>query len=508
MNTIIFIGLGIYGLFSLIFFFFFMKNNYDFKMTIRELKVRFFSCCMDKETVANKLGEEKAKLIQNELAEIEDCNAPTGFPFNICFSKDLEKEEMVLREKLLTVLKNRENKRQDGNVQKLVIPLEATLFLTKSLNPLVNEYGEIQIISKHKKLSEQLEEIMIALKDKNNNPEAVLYKDEEELLIAIKSLLEDLKEDSLLNEQEFENLPTVKEAKTIIEEKSSQKYYSEEEINDFLPEQMFFPPEESFKEEKKKEPIKKEEKNISPFSDSPFDNESPFGSEELDFSTFEDQINMEIDTDLSDILAAELGDIELEEENNNEDIPSFYKNLTYKTQTGIPQLDVETLESSIKKLFANEGAISAFFRNLAKTKPLVFNENKEVIFADQNNVFFAIAKIYGMDSKKYLEMFKSLKLKHINEINKAISDSLEMYISDLLTGNKNVHKFAIEKDSSLFSSFGLVFQTRAFHRGLNQNEFDFFRSFPYNNEYKLKTNTEAGKELPKLVTDIYSVEIK
>ena len=116
--------------------------------------------------------------------------------------------------------------------------------------------------------------------------------------------------------------------------------------------------------------------------------------------------------------------------------------------------------------------------------------------------------MFGLDFKKYIDKFKSLKLKEMQKLNKGLSIALELYLSDIRTGKLEVSKEIIEKENELFYSFGFNFQTNAFKTGLKQGEFDFFRSFPYNNEYNLKGNIQVEENLPKLVTSIEEVEIK
>lgn len=499
----------------------FFKNDMSFDKTMKDIKKTFSNCCIkNKKEVQEKIGKEETKEIEKDIKALDgDCKEPAGFPFDICFDGKLEKEDIELRKKLINILNNRKNVVFDGGKEKLVVPLEATLFLTKSLNPLVNEHGEIQIIAKHKQLSSRLEEVILLLKNRGE----IIYKDEQDLLNAIKEMIDEIDESKAIPEEHREAIKAKEEIKKQIEhiEEEKEKHPSHD-IEEIVPEQEFFPPEEDEIEthEEIKSKIEEEMKDIIPdtFEEPSFEerieshNDKPAIKEiEADpFSDDEDPFGEEDDSldlmDLNSLLEEELSDLNFEEEENQTDIVSFYKELEYKTAKTNP-LDFNNIEDSLKKLLSNDSVVSVFFRNLAKTKPIIFNENKEVAFVDQYNVYFAISKIFGLDSKKYIEKFKELKLKDIQKVNKAIAISLDIYLSDLRT-EKGAHKEIIEKEGENLFSFGFDFQSKAFKTGLSQEEFDFFRSFPYNNEYKLKGNFEIKEKLPKLITSIEEVEIK
>lgn len=490
MNLGLIITITLYLLITGYFLYKFFKNEMSFKDTILDIKKSLFFCCLkNKKEIEETIGEERTKEIQENLEEINDCKAPAGFPFDICFGDNLMKEDIVLREKLLKILKNRKNVVLEGGKEKLIIPLEATLFLTKSLNPLVNEYGEIQIIVKHKQLSQKLQEVMFLLKNKGE----VIYE-EKELINSIKGMIDKVNNTDRVPKDEKE---IIKKKEKILEG-----------VETIIPEQEDFPPEEELQKQiiketeeflpeireipdTEKEIINNEKKENS-FEET---EEDPFGGPSLDM------------TDLNSLLEEELSDLDFEEEESQTDIISFYKELEYKIAK-IEPLNFEDIENSIKKTLSNDSVISVFFRNLAKTKFIIFNENKTVVYVDQFNVYFAISKMFGLDFKKYIDKFKSLKLKEMQKLNKGLSIALELYLSDIRTGKLEVSKEIIEKENELFYSFGFNFQTNAFKTGLKQGEFDFFRSFPYNNEYNLKGNIQVEENLPKLVTSIEEVEIK
>jgi hypothetical protein len=200
-----------------------------------------------------------------------------------------------------------------------------------------------------------------------------------------------------------------------------------------------------------------------------------------------------------------------EEEKKVEDVKDFYINLNYNTYTDKP-LDFSNLKDSVQKLLSTDRAVGALFRNIAKTTPIIYNENKEVLFVDQSNVYFAIAKMYGMESKTYLDQFIKLKKEDILAINEGLSNALEIYLSDLISGTLKSGLYILEnKEHQLFSSFGFCIQSKAFRMGLNHDEFDYFRSFPFDTDYKIKQaggNKELTSHCSKLIFDMKSIEIK
>lgn len=453
MNFIIISIMTIYLIATSFFLYKFVINDMSLKQTLEDIK----SCCFKKkEIVKEKIGEDKVVSIQEDLKDLEgNCQEPIGFPFDICFNGDLAKEDLILREKLLSILKNRKNVVLDGGKQKLVVPLEATLFLTKSLNPLVNEHGEIQIVTQHKKINDKLEEIVILLK----NEESLIYKDEKELLNTIKELIE----------------------KESIEEPV-------EEVKEVIPEKKPELKEEKQKIEKR--PIIKEDI---------IEDKDPFGE------NFEDPY---INLDFNEIVAEEFNQLDDIQEEEIIDHKEFYHNLEYKTANKISPIDFNNLKSSIIKILSKEDTIGILFANIAKTKPIIFSENKSYLFVDCLNIYFAIAKLYGMNSDTYLKSFKKLTIEKRKELNKALEMTLDLYISDSVTGNKKVAKAIIEREDSKFYSYGFYIDTNAFKKGLSSSNFDSFRSFPYNNEYKLLGNISVEEKLPRLISSIEEVEIK
>ena len=438
--------------------YFFIKNEMSLDAMFEDIKKRLNCCIKNKKELVKKIGNDGLVDIKNSLGELEDCEEPLGFPLNICFDGELTEEEIMLRKKLAKQLAEQKHNFIEDGKEKMVIPLEATLFLTKGLNPLVNENGEIiiQIDKKEGNLStsSSIEEIKMKLESGE-----IVYEDDPELFEHIRALI-DLKKDNNINNTEEE---------TSIKEHEMEVQTKEEEI-------------ETKKEESL--PISNPQE-LEDFKD-------PFGEEEENF-------------DLNNALLAELDSLDLEDKEGLNEL-DFYKDLEYQIAQ-IPKLNKENIEGSIEEIFKDKTTISSFFNNLAKTKPIILNENKTIAYIDQFNVHFAIAKLYGLDSSEILNIFKSLEFKETKKLNFAIAKSLEDFLSDIRYQEKTPHKEILEKDGVQIFSFGFDFKLESFKGTFSEDKFDLFRSFPYNNEYKLKGNLSVNGKIPKLITSFEEVEI-
>jgi hypothetical protein len=514
------------------FLFKFFKNEYSLEKTIINIKSDFkklLKCCINKKNIEEKFSKERANEIElemNKLNETENCKEPFGVPLDICLDGTLSKEEIIIREKVLKIINKKDFKVQNGGKDKLVLPMEAILFLTKNLNPLVSEHGEITIkmssefVNKDNIPSEELEKLIIELNDK----ESLLYKDDEELLNSINFLIKNKKFKKLNEDIDISEIS--EEILTKIEPINNSNIKEEiiiEKLNEpdeeIIIEKLNGPDEEIIIEklngsDKAITEIKKEnnlkENVIQNIKMSPFDE-----SEEInDFNSLNNSFNNNEELDFNDILMNELNNInldnfnDLEEEQDNK--KSFYKEIDYKTVKNI-ELDFEHLDDSINLLFNKDESYTALFRNITKCQPIVFNGNKTVTIVDQNIILFAISKMFGMESKTYLEQFQKLNKEALKSINLILEKKLELYLSDLLSGSKKANFYLLkDKNNNLFYTFAFVFQTNAFKTALNPEKFDLFRSFPYSNDYQFhkKASVEDTKNSSKLILDIKDVEIK
>lgn len=556
MNTLIIMLLtAIYIFFILFLVYLFRKNEYDLKKTLRYIKVKILSCCIkDKKKLIKKIGATEVKNIENELLNVEDCEAPLNFPLDLCVSSELEIEEVKIREKILRTLKERDNFIIDGGKQKLIVPLEATLFLTKSLSPLVTEDGSIQVISEHKKIERsELEEIRIYIKSLKDEKGELLYQDDNQIIDLIKrSITEDIKS----KQSNSQNIDISKEIKKIKEKEESNKIVDSKSFDPSLlknEDDLIFDNKEEIKRTQKEdssldnresllaeenyksntsdetsldslgslldEELSKVDENLEEPTlkslgallnedsdesstkkeeeeDSFIIEDNPFGdNEEIDFSEMEKEISAEVDS-------LDFGDIdEFEEEGTRENFYTKRKYISVK----IKQIRKDNLKEDLESILDNDNVKKAILNNLIKTKPLIFNDNKEIVFIDQKNFIFALSKVYGMESTKVLKEFESYSMQDTITLSRIISVSMNKYISDLITGNKKVNRILLEKNKDLYFSFGLFLMTESFLDVLSQDEYDLFRAMPYNTEYKISNSSEKTKTA--LVPSFQEVEI-
>ena len=235
MNFIGILIIGLYLAFSAYFLYLFKQNDFDLKKTLQAIKNKFFKKCkicqMFKNTkkttetikIKTEEGEKEIEIVKGDM---EDCDAPLGFPFDICFDpENMTEEDKELREKLAEILRQRKQYIIDGGKKKLIIPLEATQFLTKNLNPLVNEYGEIIIIPKEKSILEQLRHAVFTIKNLD-----IELTDEVE--IELTKNLEILKKLELAHYEQLEKIQKTKRKSRAEKRKQKKESQSVQNIKD------------------------------------------------------------------------------------------------------------------------------------------------------------------------------------------------------------------------------------------------------------------------------------
>jgi hypothetical protein len=465
MNISLVIFLVIYLGLILYYFYILYLNNFKFKGSFKIIKGHFkkiFKCCIDEKKIIKIVGEEKASKISKEFEEIENCAEPAGFPLDVCLTGKFSKEEISIREKVLKTLSRKEAYVFDGGKNKLIIPLEATLFLSKNLNPLVTEDGEIIV---HIKETDEDEKLVIEVA----GTDEVLYKDS----------------DSLIDFINTEGKEEVKEEGKE-EVKEEVKKIDIEEVNFDL---------------NKQEPKIIEKETIIEIDENPFEN---------DLDNLDDFSDEESDADINDLLMKELDELEFElDDDVSSEGKEFYLNKNYETYTE-KKLDFTKIVDSLDNLLEKEEVIKKILKNTVKAEPIAFNANKTNVYLDQKILFFAISKLYGMEYKIIIENFAKINKKELLNIDKVISKSFNPYLSDLFTKNKNGSLYILSnKDNDLFKGFGYVLETSVYKMCLSDEDFDYFKSFPYNNSYTLlrKANSDDFKN-PTFIFDIKSVEIK
>ena len=107
---------------------------------------------------------------------------------------------------------------------------------------------------------------------------------------------------------------------------------------------------------------------------------------------------------------------------------------------------------------------------------------------------------------------KKLTIDDFKLLNKALDESFDLFISDLYTENLSNHstffKLTNAKLGTKHFLIGIPLQTEYFKLGLGK-EYDNFRSFPFNNEYKIDGigSKEDSKTHTRLVPDFFGLEI-
>lgn len=525
MNIGLLIITALYLVASVIFLYCYHKSEYKLKETfqmIKELAVelkKFMkkNCifCVNKEIIQKELGAEKSveinELMNETLAMNEGatCKEPIpGLSLDLCLSDPLNKEEIIIREKVLKILQKNEHTIFDGGKEKLVIPMESILFLTKRYNPLVSEDGDIIINVKRDKSSadDRINDLVIKLENGE-----ILYEDDKTLMESILKFHDTVMLRENIKEKEVSNPVVLKEDISAIEEiKENEPKKAEMPIKAEMPKPKIENAEKPKSLNINKAPVMEtfdgpdlpiHAPSVSPYDDIEDEEKDSFDDEELDLDTGLD--------DFLDSALAEIDEMELEENEIEESQKDFYQKLQYKSHKG-SVLDFENITSSLEALFSKDEVHTCFFNNLAKTTPLALNANKTAIVADINNVFFAISKICGMESQNYIESFKNLK-KEKFAVMKVLEKIFEIYLSDIVSNEKRATFYLVKEKRSenTFIANGFVFKVDSFLGGLSESELDHFRSSPYEEKYTLikKSTKDESKKASPLIFDIKDAEI-
>ena len=526
---------------------FFVKNNFDLDKALKELKDIFLpNCCISKKA-KEKISSSELSKIEENMEELEDCKEPIkGLPFDICIGDNLTEEDIVLRSKLMDILSKQKRTIIANGKERIQLPLEATLFLTKKLQPLVNENGEIYIIAERKtqeiELSpkEKLRQLVYKLADTGD----IVYEEKDKLYQDLLTLLKLSKEETLKNEENSETLEKNKsledtneeildkEDTNIEKEVKSDNINTEELDNDIMlssEEDLNALIKSEFENDKEDTENIENEEELDIFGDNELDLNELIKQEDFDLddleTTEEEKSSLEEDIEENNITEEnkeqdsevqdkgepqqsikDLVEIpEQEEKNEKLDIEEFYKNkLSYISSQEPIEIKEDNLQEALEKLFENTRNRKAFFSNLAKTKPLIFSKNKEVVYVPQENIFLALSKlINGLEYKKIVDFFEKLDLKHKKEIGKILSEIFIEYLVD--ENQKGFKPQSFEENGAIYNAFCLKFQAKAFKDALGNDKFDFFSSFAYNNAISLSNERADFKN--KLIPNVLETEI-
>lgn len=453
-NLINYILFSVYIALIVGFVFIFYKNEYNLSKSLKFIKIKLGKCCIKNKTALDKvIGSEVRKEIEDSMLKINSCDQPIeGLPLDLCITENLDETDIKLRGEVAEILSNRKNVVFDGGKNKRVVPLEATIFLTKAMNPLVNEEGEILIISETVKKdvgeNQHLKKVSMFLKDyevKNSMGE-LIYEDSDEIIQLLKKTL-------LNSNMSKKNIKGVE--KEVIPENFSSKV-------------------------KEYKPAKKEESTEFSLDESHIDMdgfENPFGDE-----------GMEIDFNEGFEVEAE------ESENEGINRVNFYENRKFKALRGLKKGTRTNALDVLKENLDRDDVKLALLHNLILQKRIVYSSNKEYIFIDMNLFLFSYLKLFGPEFKLMKEIYSFTNKK----INDAFKNSFIDNISDIHHGNKNVNKTIIEKDGNKYFSFGICLETKSFRIILSDDEYDFFRAMPYQTGLSLTTGQSKVRFISSL----------
>ena len=91
-----------------------------------------------------------------------------------------------------------------------------------------------------------------------------------------------------------------------------------------------------------------------------------------------------------------------------------------------------------------------------------------------------------------------------NQYKEGMVEGLGDYVSDLIINEKKITINYFQEDNVFYKSTGVWLELETFKLCLNEEEFDFFRSYPYND--KIKIGTKQNNCIP-LIKDMDSTQI-
>jgi len=521
------------------------KNDLSIKNTIFFYKNLFIKKEKEKEKevllTQENIEESENNIIQTpEQEEIENGNKEV-LPIDLTLSKDLSEEEIKIRKKVLEKIKHEPAFYKEGGRKKMIVPLESIIFLNKGLNPLVNENGEIIISIKENKILEELKEYIITLQ----NSGEILYQSDEEIIDSLKSLIQISKQSNIPLNEMAEIFRDKLDKKTKIkneirEEKNEIKLeepeLSPEEIEAMKPkkkeiklEEPELSPEEIEAMKPKKKEIKLEEPELSPEEiEAMKPKKKEIKLEEPELSPEEIEAmkpkKKEIKLEEPELSPEEIEAMKpkkkedsikekvnkLKDSNNKEivikkekTIKEFLQNKKWQHGENM-SIDFKNLKRSLTTAFSNDFNLQSFALNIAKQQPIIFNKSKTVAFIDIKIIYVAYARLFGIDYDTYINKFQKLTPKMFNDFKEGIIESLDKYISDLITGNKKFATSYFDESGISFRGNGIWLELDFFKLCFNDEEFDFFKSFPYNDKIHL---SEKKPNSTPLIQDVSATKI-
>ncbi len=344
---------------------------------------------------------------------------------------------------------------------RLIIPLEAIVFLNKNLAPLVDEDGNIIVKTSEENTTEAFDAIKLYLQSKEGNE---VIASNEDVIKHIQKL-QGLKESKNNNKVKIDNNDSKKEDNSNQKENDSQKIADIKDIENTVEESVVT-----------------------------FNPEDEFGDSllaELDSEILAEELNLLNNSQLD-------SSIDIEDISNNRE--DFYNNKRYKQVKDIIPIDFDDLKNSVSSILSGTNTQEALINNLLKTKGLIFSNNKEEIFVSLESLYLAFSKLYS-NSNEVLANLKSLKRKAPHSFLQGINDAFDSYIT------KNTFSFNFkDKDNNCYWNMGLLCDSRIFNISLNETEFNAFRKYPFMIKYIL-LNEKPDNKCSKLFHSTENMEI-
>ena len=407
----------------------------------------------DKNKNLNKGIKTKEHIIPDN-----DTNLNNIFPFKIFEPHEMTKSERELRGKLIEKVKQKPSYFMENGKKKLIVPLEAIVFLNNDLNPLVNEYGEIIISIKEEKHA-KLTGYKIVLEDTGE----VLFENNSEIISALKDL------DTLTKENEL----SIEDINEMLKEKIRKRNESEleEGIPDYLKQkELKVPEKEEFEEE--------------------FEEELP------ENILTEDELNDLLEEEIEESLVKKdnlktLEDlIESEEsEESEESVLEMLRNLKWQEIEGIT-FTPRDFNSFFNTNFASNENKNKLLINILKHKYLVFNDNKTAVYVDNIVLYDSISRLFGNDNDIILNKFAKMK----GNIQKSFEQSFKSVFEEDISKRFSLNTF--KNDNNCFVGYGVWFKLDSFKSVFKtEEEFDFFRSYRTNKYFVIGKSENCKSKL-------------
>jgi len=447
----------------------FVKNNFNEVEDIEEIIKPACNIKTEIKGIKKENYPIKEKLEKiNEETESTDLNSV--FPFKVLDNSDMSQAEIELRQRLIKKIKEKPSYFMDNGEKKLVVPLESIVFLNKDLNPLVNEYGEIIIRIKEEKHA-NLTGYKIVLEDTGE----IIFDNDIEVVSALKELDELSKAKNI----------SLKEINEMLKEKIKEREAldnKEEKPKSLILEELEETPEEDKENEKTEEVEEKKELLLT-------EEDLEDLMEEIEENTEKPKLNS------LDSLIEEFEEFEEDSENEEEledsedkeeSVLELLKSLKWQEKKGI-EFTPKDFKSFIENTFETEEDKIKLFTNILKHKNLVFNDNKTAVYVDNIILFDSISKLFGNDSEIIFNKFAKIK----GEIQKSFERNFLATFEEEITKKFSLSFFT--DGSNCFKGYGIWFSLDSFKPVFkNDEEFDFFRSYPIT-KYKTTQRNEECK---------------